>query len=47
MIEKAGLGIAVKNADATLKEKANYVCEKTNEEGAIAEIIEKFGFCEE
>ncbi len=47
MIERAGLGIAVKNADNELKEKANYVCEHTNEEGAIAEIIEKFGFCEE
>ena len=47
MIERAGLGIAVKNADESLKEKANYVCTHTNEEGAIAEIIEKFGFCEE
>lgn len=47
MIEKAGLGIAVKNAEEALKEKANYVCAYTNEEGAIAEIIEKFGFCEE
>ncbi len=47
MIERAGLGIAVKNADNELKEKANYVCEHTNEEGAIAEIIERFGFHEE
>ena len=47
MIERAGLGIAVKNADESLKEKANYVCTHTNEEGAIAEIIEKFGFCKE
>lgn len=46
MIEKAGLGIAVKNAEAALKEKADYVCEYTNEEGAIADIIEKFGFCQ-
>ena len=46
MIERAGLGIAVNNADAALKERANYVCKRTNEEGAIAEIIEKFGFCE-
>lgn len=45
MIERAGLGIAVKNAEELLKEKANYVCEHTNEEGAIAEVIEKFGFC--
>ncbi len=47
MIEKAGLGIAVKNADGTLKERANCVCEYTNEENAIAKIIEKFGFYEE
>ena len=47
MIERAGLGIAVNNADNALKEKANYVCKHTNEEGAIAEIIEKFGFCKE
>lgn len=46
MIERAGLGIAVNNADAALKERANYICKRTNEEGAIAEIIEKFGFCE-
>ena len=47
MIEKAGVGIAVKNAEDALKEKADYICEYTNEEGAIAEIIEKFGFCNE
>lgn len=47
MIERAGLGVAVNNADTALKEKANYICKYTNEEGAIAEIIEKFGFCEE
>ena len=44
MIEQAGLGIAVQNADEGLKEKAKYVCKRTNEEGAIAEVIEKFGF---
>ena len=46
MIESAGLGVAVQNADSALKDRANYVCERTNEEGAIAEVIEKFGFCE-
>ena len=46
MIEKAGLGIAVQNADEALKAKADYVCGQTNEESAIASIIEKFGFCE-
>ncbi len=44
MIERAGVGAAVANADEGLKAKANYVCARTNEEGAVAEIIEKFGF---
>lgn len=43
MLEKAGLGIAVKNADVRLKEKANYISEYTCEEDAIAHIIEGFG----
>ncbi len=47
MIEGAGLGIAVRNADSALKERANYVCEYTNEESAIAKIIQRFGFYEE
>ncbi len=47
MIERAGLGIAVKNADEGLKKRADYICEYTNEESAIANIIEKFGFYEE
>ena len=46
MIEKAGLGIAVKNADETLKKSA-LVFGFTNEEDAIAEIIEKYGYTEE
>ncbi len=44
MIEKAGLGIAVQNADAGLKAAADYVCQYTHEESAIADIIERFGF---
>ncbi len=47
MIEKAGLGIAVANADEGLKTRAKVVCQKTNEESAVAEIIEKYGFYEE
>ncbi len=47
MVEAAGLGIAVGNADGSLKAKADYVCPISNEEGAIAHIIEKFGFYEE
>lgn len=47
MIEKAELGVAVQNADKRLKEKAKYICQNTNEQGAIGEIIEKFGFLKE
>ena len=47
MIEVAGLGIAVKNADEALKEAANLVLEYTNDEDAIAEIIEKYAYMEE
>lgn len=46
MIEKAGLGIAVQNAAQKLKERA-VVCELTNEQGAIAEVIEKYGYTED
>ncbi len=45
MIERAGLGIAVKNAENALKERAGYVSAYTNEESAVADIIKKFGFC--
>lgn len=44
MIEKAGVGVAVKNADAALKSVADYVSSYTNEEGAVADVIAKFGF---
>ncbi len=44
MIEKAGLGLAVQNADKGLKEKANVISPFTNEEGAVAWAIEEFGF---
>ncbi len=47
MIERAGLGVAVANADESLKARADVVCERTNEESAVAEIIEKYGFYEE
>lgn len=43
MIERAGLGVAVNNADQGLKDKADYICTCTNEEGAVAEVIAKFG----
>lgn len=43
MIEKAGIGVAVGNATQALKEKADYVS-VTNDECAVAEIINKYGF---
>lgn len=42
MIKKAGLGIAVANAEPEVKEIADFVTENRCEEDAIAEIIEKF-----
>ncbi len=44
MIETAGIGVAVGNAEEELKARAKYVCKSTNEQSAIAEVIEKFGF---
>ena len=41
-ISVAGLGIAVKNAEEALKEKA-FVYGYTNEENAVARIIEEYG----
>ena len=42
MIEDAGLGIAVRNAEEAVKEKANLVLEFTNDEDAIGRIIKKY-----
>lgn len=44
MIEAAGVGVAVGNAVRELKERADYVS-VTNNEGAVAEIIKRFGYC--
>ncbi len=44
MIECAGLGVAVANAEDALKSAAGYICEYTNDESAVADIIERFGF---
>lgn len=44
MIERAGLGVAVQNADKGLKEKAKAISPFTNEDGAIAWVVEQFGF---
>jgi hypothetical protein len=43
MIKKAGLGVAVGNASKELKDVADVVT-LSNDEGGVAEIIEKYGF---
>lgn len=43
MIKAAGVGVAVGNAVEKLKEAADFVS-VTNNEGALAQIIKKFGF---
>ncbi len=43
MIKTAQIGVAVGNAVEELKECADYVT-VTNNEGAVAKMIEKFGF---
>ena len=45
MIRKAGLGIAVKNADERLKKVAT-VIDCTHDDGAVAAVIEKYGYKE-
>lgn len=42
MIKTAGLGIAVANAINSVKVCAQIITEKTNNEGAVAEILNKF-----
>lgn len=42
MIEAAGVGVCMRNGVEALKTAADYVTEKTNNEGGIREIIEKF-----
>lgn len=42
MIKCAGLGVAVKNSRDCIKEFANYITEKDNNNGAIGEVIERF-----
>lgn len=42
MIEAAGVGVAVNNANPRVKEIADYVTTATNNENAIAEVINRF-----
>ena len=46
MIERAGVGVAVKNADEKLKASA-VVVDYTNEESAVAKVIQQYGYTEE
>lgn len=42
MIKVAGLGVCVANGNPKLKESSGYITKATNNEGAVAEVIEKF-----
>lgn len=42
MIQYAGVGVAMKNAQDAVKEVADVVTEKTNDEDGLIEIIEKY-----
>lgn len=42
MIEDAGIGVAVANAHLQVKEASDYVTKADNNQGAVAEAIEKF-----
>lgn len=42
MIQKAGLGIAVANAQAHVKAAADFITQATCEEDAVAEVIDRF-----
>lgn len=44
MIKAAGLGVGVRNAAEGIKKDCDYITEATNNESAIAEVIEKFIF---
>ena len=42
MIECAGLGICVANANDNVKKKCDYICQNNNENGGVKEALEKF-----
>jgi hypothetical protein len=46
MINWAGLGVAMANADERIKKIANFVTKDTNDEDGVAEVIDKFFFGE-
>jgi len=42
MVSFSGIGVAVKNASDDVKNVADYVTKRSNNENAIGEIVEKF-----
>ncbi|GFI61826.1 5-amino-6-(5-phospho-D-ribitylamino)uracil phosphatase YcsE [Clostridiales bacterium] len=42
MIKAAGLGVAMRNAIQPLKDEAGYITKGTNNEGAVAEVINRY-----
>lgn len=42
MIKAAGVGAVMQNADDDIKQYGNYITEKNNNEGGVAEVIRKF-----
>ncbi len=42
MIRTAGLGVAMKNADAAVKEAADWITTRDNNQDGVAEIIERY-----
>lgn len=42
MIKTAAVGAVMKNADDDIKQYGNYITEKDNNEGGVAEVIKKF-----
>ena len=42
MIQRAGLGVAVANAEDPIKESADYVTKRTNDQDAVTEVIKRF-----
>jgi len=42
MIKSAALGVCMKNGHNEVKRAAAYVTERTNDEGGVAEVVEKF-----
>ncbi len=44
MIETAGLGVAVRNAVQPLKDASDYITKNTNDQNAVAEVIDRYIF---